>query len=67
MAQQAVIRGRENGHWKQIEGCKADASFDAVLASHMLYHVSAPRAALAEIARVITVQRYGRDCYKRDL
>jgi SAM-dependent methyltransferase len=61
MVKQAVSRARENGHWTQLEGCVADAShlpfrdasFNAVLAGHMLYHVSDPREALAEIARVL--------------
>jgi len=61
MVKEAVIRARETGHWSQAEGCVADvsrlpfpdASFDAVLASHMLYHVLDPRDALAEIARVL--------------
>jgi SAM-dependent methyltransferase len=61
MVKQAVIRARENGHWNQIVGCLADASqlpfpeasFETVLASHMLYHVPDPQIALAEIARVL--------------
>jgi SAM-dependent methyltransferase len=61
MVKQAVTRARDNGHWNQVQGCVADsshlpfpdASFDAVLASHMLYHVADPREALAEIARIL--------------
>jgi ubiquinone/menaquinone biosynthesis C-methylase UbiE len=61
MVRQALIRARENGHWTRLEGCIADAShlpfpdasFNAVLASHMLYHVPDPREALAEIARIL--------------
>jgi SAM-dependent methyltransferase len=61
MVKQAVIRARENAHWNQVQGCVAhashlpfpDASFDAVLASHMLYHVADPREALAQMARVL--------------
>jgi SAM-dependent methyltransferase len=61
MVKQAVSQARENGHWNQVQGCVADAShlpfldasFDAVLASHMLYHLPDPRDALAEMARVL--------------
>ena len=61
MVKEAVIRAREHGPWKWLEGCVADvshlpfpeASFDAVLASHMLYHAPDPRIALTEIARVL--------------
>jgi SAM-dependent methyltransferase len=61
MVKEAVIRARENGHWNQAKGCVADAShlpfsdasFDAVLASHMLYHVHDPKKALAEMARIL--------------
>jgi len=61
MVKEAVVRVRETAHWRQVEGCVADASrlpfpdasFDAVLASHMLYHIPDPRDALAEIARVL--------------
>jgi SAM-dependent methyltransferase len=61
MAKQAVIRARENGHWTRLEGCVADAcylpfrdaSFNTVLASHMLYHIADPPEALAEIKRVL--------------
>jgi SAM-dependent methyltransferase len=61
MVKQAVTQVRENGHWNQVRGCVADASHlpfpdasvDAVLASHMLYHLPDPREALAEMARVL--------------
>jgi SAM-dependent methyltransferase len=61
MVREALIRARETSRWSQMEGCIADASrlpfadasFDAVLASHMLYRVPDPRDALAEIARVL--------------
>ena len=55
------MRAREHSHWTWVEGCVADvshlpfpeASFGAVLASHMLYHAADPRLALTEIARVL--------------
>jgi SAM-dependent methyltransferase len=61
MMKEAVKRARENGHWTRVVGCAADAchlpfpdgSFDAVLASHMLYHVAEPRQALAELVRIL--------------
>jgi SAM-dependent methyltransferase len=61
MVTEAVGRARERGHWRRVEGCVADASrlpfaaasFDTVLACHMLYHVPDPREAVAEIARVL--------------
>ena len=61
MVKEAVIRARETDHWNGVAGCTAeasrlpfpDASFDAVLASHMLYHVPDPAEALAEMAGVL--------------
>ena len=61
MVKEAVIRARQHGHWSWVKGCVADvsrlpfpeASFDAVLASYMLYHAPDPRIALTEIARVL--------------
>ena len=61
MAREAVERVRRIGHWDRVAGQVADAcalpfpnaSFDAVLASHMLYHLPDPRDGVAEIARVL--------------
>jgi SAM-dependent methyltransferase len=61
MVAEAVERVTSLGVWKRVEGQVADASalpfpdagFDAVLASHMLYHLPRPADGVAEIARVL--------------
>jgi SAM-dependent methyltransferase len=61
MVTEALNRVRASAHWNQVEGCVADAStlpfpdasFDVVLASHMLYHLPDPRDGVTEIARVL--------------
>ena len=61
MVAEAIERVRGIGHWDRVAGQVADAaalpfpdaSFDAVLASHMLYHLPDPRDGVAEIARVL--------------
>ncbi len=60
MVKEATARCMPLRHW-QVEGREADAmalpfadaSFDVVLAMHMLYHVSDPAAAIAEMHRVL--------------
>lgn len=61
MVADAVKAGEAAGHYGKVEGVVADAShlpfadasFDAVLACHMLYHVPDARVALAEFKRVL--------------
>jgi SAM-dependent methyltransferase len=61
MVAEAVGRARSMGRWTEVEGRQADASalpfadasFDVVMASHMLYHLPDPRDGAAEIARVL--------------
>ncbi|HEY2052253.1 MAG TPA: methyltransferase domain-containing protein [Caulobacteraceae bacterium] len=61
MVEEAVARVRGVGRWEKVRGQVADvmalpfddASFDVVLAMHMLYHAPDPEAAVAEIARVL--------------
>jgi SAM-dependent methyltransferase len=61
MVEEAVARVRGIGRWSKVRGQLADvialpfadASFDVVLAMHMLYHAADPQAAVAEIARVL--------------
>jgi SAM-dependent methyltransferase len=61
MVDEAVERVRGVGRWAKVRGQVADvmalpfadASFDVVLAMHMLYHAAEPQAAVAEIARVL--------------
>jgi SAM-dependent methyltransferase len=61
MVAEALERVRGTGRWQQVTGqvadvCKmpfADASFDRVMALHMLYHAEDQPAAIAEIARVM--------------
>jgi SAM-dependent methyltransferase len=61
MVAEAIERVRGIGHWDWVTGQVADASalpfpdasFDAVLASHMLYHLPNPRNGVTEIARVL--------------
>lgn len=61
MVDEAVTRVQDIGRWTHVEGTVADvtelpfddASFDAVLAVHMLYHASDRPGAIAEIARVL--------------
>lgn len=61
MVADAIKAAEAAGHYAKIEGVVADASklpfadasFDAVLACHMLYHVSDARIALGEFKRVL--------------
>ena len=61
MVSEAVTRVRGFGRYRSVEGQQADAaslpfgdhSFGAVLACHMLYHVSDPGSALDEMVRVL--------------
>lgn len=61
MVEDAVQRARAAGHYAEVDGYVvdasalpfADASFDAVLACHMLYHVQDARLALQELRRVL--------------
>ncbi|HTV30384.1 MAG TPA: methyltransferase domain-containing protein [Xanthobacteraceae bacterium] len=61
MVSEAITRVRGFGRYRSVEGPQADAlslpfrdqSFGAVLACHMLYHVSDPGSALDEMIRVL--------------
>jgi SAM-dependent methyltransferase len=61
MVEEGLQAVRSLGHWKRVAGqvadvCAlpfADASFDVVLAMHMLYHAPDRNLAAAEIARVL--------------
>lgn len=61
MVEEAVRTVRGAGRWPSVRGEVADvtalpfedASFDAVVAMHMLYHAPDPDRAVAEIARVL--------------
>ncbi|HSZ51598.1 MAG TPA: methyltransferase domain-containing protein [Caulobacteraceae bacterium] len=61
MVEEALARVRGVGLWGNVRGQVADvmslpfadASFDVVMAMHMLYHAPDPAAAVAEIARVL--------------
>ena len=61
MVYEALATVRAIGKWGDVQGevadvCAlpfADATFDAVLAMHMLYHATDTEAAVAEIARVL--------------
>jgi SAM-dependent methyltransferase len=61
MVDEALTNLRAMGRWDDVSGevadvCAlpfADASFDVVLAMHMLYHASDPERAVGEIARVL--------------
>ena len=61
MVDEALARARAVGHHLSIDAAVVDAqslpfddcSFDIALADHMLYHVPAPRRAVAEAARVL--------------
>jgi len=61
MVAEAKARLEAIGGWQKLEGTTtnvcampfADASFDRVLAMHMLYHAEDKPAAIAEIARVL--------------
>jgi SAM-dependent methyltransferase len=61
MIDEAVTRVRNLERWADVEGTVTDvmalplpdASFDAVLALHMLYHAAGPADAITEIARVL--------------
>ena len=61
MVAEALPRVREMRRYRSVEGQLADAmalpfadaSFDAVLACHMLYHVREPEAAIDEMIRVL--------------
>lgn len=61
MVAEAVERVKGLGYWDRVEGQVADASalpfadtsFDAVVASHMLYHLPSPADGVAEIVRVL--------------
>ncbi|HEY1928148.1 MAG TPA: class I SAM-dependent methyltransferase [Caulobacteraceae bacterium] len=61
MVEEALTRVKGVGRWSKVRGQVADvmalpfadASFDVVMAMHMLYHAPDPAAAVAEIARVL--------------
>jgi len=61
MVQEALVRVRAVGRWPALHGqvadvCAlpfADATFDVVLAMHMLYHAADPAKGVREIARVL--------------
>jgi len=61
MVEEALTRVRSLGKWKAVCGRVADAcslpfqdaSFDIVLAMHVLYHAQDPELAVVEIARVL--------------
>jgi SAM-dependent methyltransferase len=61
MVAEAVERVGRLGYWDRVDGNVADASalpfpnatFDAVVASHMLYHLPRPSDGVAEVARVL--------------
>jgi SAM-dependent methyltransferase len=61
MMEEALARVRGVGRWDKVRGQVADvmalpfadASFDVVMAMHMLYHAADPAAAVTEIARVL--------------
>ncbi|MGH1558720.1 class I SAM-dependent methyltransferase [Caulobacter segnis] len=69
----ALEAARGTGRWADVEGETADASampfadatFDTVLAIHMLYHLPDPATGAAELRRVRETRRSGADRAER--